>query len=54
MKTSRNLVLSPVVEAKQQPVATFKNSLRVWQERYKAQLAARSDTPKPPRQAASA
>jgi hypothetical protein len=48
MRASTTLVLSPVMEAKPQPVATFKNSLRAWQKRYKAQRAAQPHTPKPP------
>jgi len=31
---------TPIAEDKQPPLATFKNSLRAWQARYQARLAA--------------
>jgi hypothetical protein len=42
MHTPHRSVSPSLPEERQPPIATFKNSLRAWQARYKAQVAARA------------
>jgi hypothetical protein len=55
MQASKKLVSPSVHQDKQAPVATFKNSLRAWQTRYKTQRATQmAFRQKPPSQVAPA